>query len=270
MQAFNAYVKRIAWLGLALTLGLLFVVVVAVYADVQNGGFETGDFSGWTPAGSYAIVNAGGDPWIPPLQRVYAGQYAASIGDVTPMFPISPTWESSIVQQTTVPELEPTLELHYAAVALEAHPAGESAGYALRVTDLTTGGEIYALTSYAWDTGAGNPPPPGWTRQVTIPANSLDYVPWQTVNVDLAGHEEHEIEIEFRVFDCVHGEHWAYGYLDSVIVRGREQPTPTPTPRPTATPTPVVPEAPTLVLFASAAAGMAGYLGLQWRARRRK
>jgi hypothetical protein len=55
-----------------------------------------------------------------------------------------------------------------------------------------------------------------------------------------------------------------------------EQPTSTPTPTPSPTPTtepvppPVIPEASTLVLLGGAASGLAGYVGLQIRARRRK
>ncbi len=269
MQAFKACSSRRAVLGLAVALGLLLLLAAVVWADVINGGFETGDWTGWTPSGSYDIVSAGGDPWIPALQRVYTGQHAARIGNETPVFPISPTWESTLVQVAAVPESEAGLELHYAAVALEAHPDGESAGFSLRVVDLTSDEALYELTSYAYDTGVDNPPPPGWTRQYTIPANSLDYVPWQTVNVDLAGHEGHDIEIEFRVFDCVHGEHWAYGYLDAVVLSGEQLPTPQPTALPPAPEAPVVPEASTLLLFGSAGLALAGYVGLHLRARRR-
>jgi uncharacterized protein YegL len=52
-----------------------------------------------------------------------------------------------------------------------------------------------------------------------------------------------------------------------VVVEPTEEPTAEPTPEP---PPPVIPEASTIVLLAGAASGLAGYVGLQYRARRRK
>jgi hypothetical protein len=46
--------------------------------------------------------------------------------------------------------------------------------------------------------------------------------------------------------------------------------TETPTPTPTVPPAPVVPEASSLILLGSSAAGLAAYVGLQVRSRRRK
>jgi hypothetical protein len=61
-------------------------------------------------------------------------------------------------------------------------------------------------------------------------------------------------------------------YLDADYGFNHGEPTPIPTPSPTVEPVPppVIPEASTLVLLGTAASGLAGYIGLHIRARRRK
>ena len=60
----------------------LFLVSLPVYADITNGGFETGDFSGWNISGIYTCVattlcGGNADDTDPGPQ---AGSYAAYLG----------------------------------------------------------------------------------------------------------------------------------------------------------------------------------------------
>jgi len=65
---------------------------------VTNGGFESGNFSGWTTAGSTAIVSAG----------AHGGSFAAQVGGTAPT-----SGDSSIAQTFTAPTGATTLSFWY-------------------------------------------------------------------------------------------------------------------------------------------------------------
>src|SRR5207244_7996781 len=65
---------------------------------IVNGGFETGNFTGWTRSGSTAITTVS-----------HAGTYAALVGSTAPT-----SGDSSLVQTFTVPAGATTLSLYYA------------------------------------------------------------------------------------------------------------------------------------------------------------
>ncbi len=64
------------------------VTVTAGGGGIVNGGFETGNFSGWTAAGTTAVVNSG----------AHSGTYAARVGGTSPT-----SGDSSSSQTFTVP-----------------------------------------------------------------------------------------------------------------------------------------------------------------------
>jgi hypothetical protein len=81
---------------------ILLLVTAPAWAEFVNGGFETGDFTGWTKdggrfTGSYsytgdpgksAIVTPGLDP-IAGIPMVYSGNYSARINNSDPNFHFS-------------------------------------------------------------------------------------------------------------------------------------------------------------------------------------
>ena len=48
--------------GVALTLGVLLLGASTAQADIVNGGFETGNFTGWTTTGNVGVV--GNQPMV--------------------------------------------------------------------------------------------------------------------------------------------------------------------------------------------------------------
>jgi hypothetical protein len=72
-------------------------VIGAAGSTLANGGFEAGSLSGWTAAGVTSVVSSG----------AHGGTYAAQLGDS------SPSTDSSISQQVTLPAGSPSLTFWY-------------------------------------------------------------------------------------------------------------------------------------------------------------
>jgi hypothetical protein len=76
--------------------GVLFAQTAS--ADVTNGGFESGSLTGWTTAGTTAVVNSG----------AHSGTYAARAGSTSPT-----NGNSSVSQSFTAPSGSPALSFWY-------------------------------------------------------------------------------------------------------------------------------------------------------------
>src|SRR5262252_8084091 len=123
-----------------------------------NGGFETGDFTGWVQGGGYwsngaapsptdylsggshydmsgnrsAIVGGGNDP-ITGLPMVYNGNYSARINDS------SPNYHVSVASQTVANYTDPHIYFEWSAVLEASHDVGDSDYFGLKLTDDTAG-----------------------------------------------------------------------------------------------------------------------------------
>jgi hypothetical protein len=178
---------------LALSLSL---ILPAYAAGVVNGGFETGDFTGWTaatcndytgivgspqnggiplcaPTAHVTVVTPGTDPDVP-VSTVHDGSYAARIGYTEDEFnsivcgaggcghqaPSEILWESTITQTTTVPTEvgKGFLSFWYAIGAMGNHPYGTAAGFV--VTVMLGGTTVYTAENRAYNDPTEAP---GWT-----------------------------------------------------------------------------------------------------------
>ena len=197
-------------LGLLATAIILTWSISASYADaVQNGNFETGDFTGWTPSGTYAIVTPGTDPVVP-IEQVHAGQYAARIGDGDPVCPGDPLWKSTLLQTVTIPAPPLSILSFWYAVGAEGnHVEAQASGFVLTVTAGPT--IVHQARNRAY-TSPSNAP--GWTW---LPSDDA-YYPWTLVEVDLSAYAGQQLTINFTVHDCTQSGHGSWGYLDDIQV----------------------------------------------------
>ena len=94
-------------------------VAVPAYADIINGGFESG-LTGWTSAGDTSVTAASNDPRTNNvLPTVFSGDHSAKVGDeFASIYVINGNLTSSISQQFLVGSGFTDLYFSWAAVGL--------------------------------------------------------------------------------------------------------------------------------------------------------
>jgi len=208
-------------------LGILLCLVLPAILpadDFINGGFETGDFTGWTQGGGYwstafnpgsptdylpggsrydmtgnrsAIVGIGTDP-ISGLPMVYNGQYSARINDS------SPNYHVSVASQTVQNYSNPAIYFEWAAVLQASHGIGDSDYFALKLTDDTVGDTLYAVSYDSAST-------PGY---FTYNGFGWFYSQWQVQALDVSARQGDTFTLTVLGSDCPYGGHGGYVYVD--------------------------------------------------------
>jgi len=217
-------VKKIVLMtGLALSVG-----TGAFASGFTNGGFESGDFTGWTQGSGYwvgewpinptdyrpggsrynaaynasQVVGLSTDPRTSGnLQTVFNGNYAARINDSYNNNSIS-----TVFQQVTN-YTDPKIVFEWAAVLQASHGSTDSDNFTLQLTDDTTHTVILNRAYNSADNGS----------IFTYDTNSgAYYTQWQIEQIDLAalGLQGHDFTLELLASDCPYGGHWGYVYLD--------------------------------------------------------
>jgi hypothetical protein len=186
---------------------------------IQNPGFETGDWTGWTHEShlwydttpfSYkpeknAIVTKGDtDDIDSTLSVVYAGQYSARVNNYDPNYHASSVSQTIAVPTTVA---HPELRFYWAAVLEDPqHDAANQPFVDISVTDVTGGTTLYYSHFYSND-----PAYPGW---ISLYGGGWKEIPWQTVIVDLSSVVGHTVTIKITASDCGYGGHGGYVYFD--------------------------------------------------------
>lgn len=216
----------------------------AFAASFVNGGFEAGDTSGWTTAGSYyragvnntglttalvlgsgsvdthsAVINTSYvDPNVGAAlgSTVYSGNYAYRVEDTT--F----GGYASVISQKVTNYTDPDIFFAWKSVLLGAHGVNDAATMKITLTDNTTSTVLIDRTYNAASGGGGVDP-----RFSQLGGNF--YTPaWQieqlTIGAGLAGHD---FTLSVLASDCQPTGHWGYVYLDGF---GAQRPNPTPEP----------------------------------------
>jgi len=197
-------------------------------ASFLNGGFESGDLSGWAQGGGYwndpyNYPNAGDPAMYQPggshynasyiansvvgvgtdartggaLQTVKYGKYAARINNS------SNDYSVSTIKQTVSNYDGSSINFAWAAVLEASHDATDSDSFALKVTDDTTGTVLYSKAYNSYSNGA--------LFHYYSPYGAY-YTDWQDVSLSVT--QGHTFTITLLSADCPYGGHWGYAYLD--------------------------------------------------------
>lgn len=213
---------------------LLLFVSLAVSADTSNftnGGFETGDYTGWTQGGgiwlspqqppdpaAYLPGGSGFDPLYMAssvlrapvaadprtdgrLAPIPSGANTAKINDETGNLSVS------VISQTITGNNIGHVVFSWAAVLQASHGVADSDRFLVRLTDQNTGENLF-LATYSSATAP-------LSGLFTQSSTGWFYTSWQTQDIDVTTRRGHAFTLTVLAADCPYADHAGYVYLSA-------------------------------------------------------
>lgn len=220
----------------------------AVYAGFTNGGFETGDFTGWTvrqgfnnqdnvlgvtgtagdplsyvvwgsqnywgTAPAPAVVNKAGysDPYFPLVQAMFEDNKMALLNDIVGNSHVTQISQTGIIDASDFDVGATSADLYINWAGIMDNPGHYGGADPWFIIDVLRGSTLaFEERHYSTD--------PGWTLAGTYPSGSWygDPVYRASGQVHLSGLAIGEsITVTLTVADCSWGGHGAYAYLDGI------------------------------------------------------
>jgi hypothetical protein len=229
---------KLALKAVLILLCSLTLALPASAGSFVNGGFENGDFTGWTqgagywngywpinptdflPGGTYynmgynasAVVTPGPDPVVGNLlNQVYNGYYAARVND---------WWNNnsvSVISQSVTNYTDPFIYFAWAAVLESSHGPTDSDNFTLKLTDETAGTLLYLVSYNSYNNGP-----------IFHSYGNWFYTDWQVQQLDVSALQGHDFTLTLLGSDCPYGGHAGYVYLDGFGAAPPPQTTPEP------------------------------------------
>ena len=219
------------------------------FAIFQNGGFESGDFTGWTtgfginngltgsqpfssgsislvPGGSFrgAVVSAGPDLVNAPITLPRAGTRTARVNNSATGGIANFISQADIITAADRAASDSKLHVRFSyAVVLEDpnHSADGQPFFFIRVRNVTKNTTLYEDFSFAGQTG---------TQFANLGATNYKYLDWKNADVVVPDADLGDsIEVYLLASDCEPTGHTGYAYLDgfgsAVVTPGAGGPT---------------------------------------------
>jgi hypothetical protein len=259
------------WRAALLLLGLIFLLPLSgLAAPIVNGGFESGNFTGWTtsynspdtsipdmqPYVNIATLGMTAEYTNGALPSVYSGQYSAYLYSGYQANTSGPQGHTSwqrLEQTFTVPAGNSQLEFMFAAVldgyhyylAQQTATTYDPAADAYIMVEVMNGGSAIYSRQYGY--GITFPflitPVPNIYVTKVLPLGTsgyggpMGYLPWTPVDVPLDPWVGQDVDLRITAYNCDYQLHSSYAYLDDVHFIPPFTYTPSPSNTPSDTPT---------------------------------
>ena len=202
---------------------LLFAINSTASAAFVNGGFEDGDWTGWTQNGgsfngAYTwtgdpgksfVVSPGLDAYTGGnLNMVYSGNHSARINN------FDYDYHFSTISQSVTGWADDAIYFAWAAVLEEPgnqHPQSDAPHFSLSLVDDTTSTTLYSTAFNVYNAGTTGIT---WNDGYNDGYNQWKYNNWEVVSLDTSGVVGHDLTIQLLASDCGWGGHGGYAYLD--------------------------------------------------------
>lgn len=198
-------------------------------ASFLNGGFESGNLSGWTVGGGsnsgntadgsgnlllnpanytntsafVGVVTSAGTDAITGQSMVRFDSHSVRINDTVRNYSVSK------IAQTVSNYDGTSINFSWAAVLEDSHTITDSDIFGLKVTDTTTGTTLYNATYSSANSPACGA---GVTGLCFNKAGNWYWNAWQDVSLTVT--QGHDFEVSLLAADCPYGGHAGYVYLD--------------------------------------------------------